>query len=500
MDSRSSIGTDGPAPRWQWSAATGGEGVAAAPKDEAWAATSGVDIGSRLPPPLQPTLHDDEDDVSYSTGSPGHSTAGDASWITDDGTRTPLEHNSFHYRRGDEYQSDAGHSFVSDHESRASLPPRRSKAEEDAEEAEEAEARYKRRFKPRICRICFDLVLPTFEYTAENSHADIVEEAEHLEPVGLGAAFNAVSEATASLRDRVTGAVASAVPAFMRTRKIRVCYISDNPEDGRLISPCLCKGSQKYVHEGCLQSWRMARPLAERNFWKCPTCGYEYRMQRLSWGKLVSNKITRACLTLLLFCLTIFVLGFVADPLMDLWTDPTGLILDTFLDLDDLDASEDFLVQVHDAWHGGSSGSVVGDFVEPASWWEHFAKGFFSLGIVGMVKTFFVISPFTWMNLRSIGLGRRRRRVGGGSGRYDSMGWVFVFVGAFTFLVASWKGISYVCGRFLERASERIIDIGAGEPDEDDEDVSDDASQIREDQHDNAEHEDRKSHPNNHAE
>ncbi|CAK7275209.1 hypothetical protein SEPCBS57363_006563 [Sporothrix epigloea] len=472
MDTSIPTGIDEVAPRWRWPAATGGEGVAAPPKDEDWAATSGVDIGPRQQPPLQAMLHDDDDNLSQFSDSSGRSAtsvASDASWVTDGDTRIPLDHNHFHYRHGDEDQLDDTHSFVPDHEPQASSPPRRETAEE------EVEARYQRRFKPRICRICFELVLPTFEDASSDSHDDIVEEAEYLEPVGLGAAVHAVGEATAGLRGRVADAVSSAIPAFIRSHRLRVRYVSENPEDGRLISPCLCKGSQKYVHEGCLQSWRMARPLAERNFWKCPTCGFEYRIQRLSWGRLVSNKITRACLTLLVFCLTLFVLGFVADPLMDLWSDPSSLIMDAFLDLADFDTEDDFLAQVHDVLHSDGSGSGIGAIAEPASWWEHFAKGFFSLGIVGMVKTFLVVSPFTWINLRGIGLGRgRRRRAGGGRARYDSMGWVFIFVGAFTFLVASWKGISYVSGRFLERASERIIDIGSNDPGEDDD--SDDAN------------------------
>ena len=365
--------------------------------------------------------------------------------MTDDDARTPLEHNHFHYRRGRESGSDNGYESGSDHEEgRESPVPRQPTAEE------EAEARYRRRFKPRTCRICFETVLPTFEDTRggmpaadyEHEHDMMGEEAAAagFEPVGLGAAVNAVGEATAGLRGRVAGAVTSAIPTFMRSSRMpRVRYISESPEDGRLISPCHCKGSQKYVHEGCLQAWRMARPLAERNYWKCPTCGFEYRMQRLSWGRVVSNKLTRAILTLLLFALTLFVLGFVADPLMDLWVDPSGVILDTFLDLGEFDADDDFFHQVHEVLHDSGDG-VMGDIVEPASWLEHFLKGFFSLGIVGVVKTFLVVSPFTWFNLRGAGLGRgHRRAAGGGRGRFDNMSWIFIFIGAFTFLGVSLK-------------------------------------------------------------
>lgn len=61
-------------------------------------------------------------------------------------------------------------------------------------------------------------------------------------------------------------------------------------EQGRLLRPCRCKGSQKYVHEKCLQAWRHADPsYGRRNFWQCPTCGYRYRLARVQWGSFVSS-------------------------------------------------------------------------------------------------------------------------------------------------------------------------------------------------------------------
>lgn len=439
MDFRSRTGADGAGPSWSWPADgaaagnVGGEGASSATRDEDWATTSGFNSGSkRPPPPHQATVTSESDDEAVSsTGSfPGVS---DASWVTEEAQeRPPLEHN-YHYR-GDacEYDFHDG--------------DRRPQQQYQPTAEEEAQARYRRRFKPRTCRICFETVLPTFEdVTGGIPHADdgfhdgVGEDEEATEPVGLGAAVHAVGEATAGLRGRVAGAVTSALPTFMRSRMPHVRYVSENPEDGRLISPCRCKGSQKYVHEACLQAWRLAQPMAERNYWKCPTCGFEYRMQRLSWGRLVSNKLTRALLTLLVFVLTLFVLGFVADPLMDLWVDPSGMIMDTFLELSDFDTDDDLLGGFHDVLGGGGGGvGGVADIVGVSGWWEHFIKGFFSLGIVGVVKTFFIVSPFTWFNLRGVGLGRgRRRAAGGGRGRYESMSWIFILVGAFTFLGVS---------------------------------------------------------------
>src|ERR1044071_6988646 len=71
----------------------------------------------------------------------------------------------------------------------------------------------RRHYKPRTCRICLEVVQPSTE-----------------------------------LDDSFAGRIF--------TSKAQGRYVSEDPDLGRLMSPCQCKGSQKYVHEGCLQAWR----------------------------------------------------------------------------------------------------------------------------------------------------------------------------------------------------------------------------------------------------
>ncbi len=227
-----------------------------------------------------------------------------------------------------------------------------------------------RHYRPRTCRICLEVVQPTVEEDA------------------------------------------SGAAAFFRGSP-RVKYVSADPNDGRLISPCRCKGSQKYVHEGCLQAWRKSQPLSGRHFWKCPTCHFEYRMERLRWGRLISSRSTRAALTLAVFALTVFSLGFVADPIINLWFDPLGTISDTITGPVDGVGHFDEL-----------------DNEEPEGWANHFLKGFFSLGLLGFLKTMLAASPFYWFNIR-IGGNRRRRN------RLENVNWMLVIIGAFTFLGVS---------------------------------------------------------------
>lgn len=102
----------------------------------------------------------------------------------------------------------------------------------------------RRFYRPRTCRICLETVHPTFHPPSENL-------------VGI---FQSSPSVT---------------------------YESE--DGGRLLRPCLCKGTQKYVHEACLTAWRLQNPLEKRNYWQCPTCKYQYRLERMTWGRLISS-------------------------------------------------------------------------------------------------------------------------------------------------------------------------------------------------------------------
>ena len=97
---------------------------------------------------------------------------------------------------------------------------------------------------PRQCRICLEVVQPTFDVPSEH------------------------------------------LPGFLQSSG----NVKYEDESGRLIRPCLCKGSAKYVHEGCLQAWRHADPgYGRRNYWQCPTCQFKYRLARLGAGRFVAS-------------------------------------------------------------------------------------------------------------------------------------------------------------------------------------------------------------------
>lgn len=279
-----------------------------------------------------------------------------------------------------------------DHESDTTRPPR----PEEQPAPGGSNPNRRRRYGPRTCRICLETVHPKYPSATTS--------------IGMSSPFRPV-------------------------------YMSEDPELGRLLSPCKCKGTQKYVHEGCLNAWRASSPAQERNFWHCPTCGYTYKLARLQWASLLGSRITQALLTLVVFAIGIFFLGFVADPVFNLWLDPVGTIGDA-------------LIADEDEWDM--------PFEEPATWTEHFVKGFFSLGIVGLLKSALLMSPWHWWHFRGGG-GRRR---GNGRGRVENLSLLFVLLGAFAALKGIWKLVRALSARVLLKMRDRVLDVGGDDDDE----------------------------------
>jgi hypothetical protein len=85
-----------------------------------------------------------------------------------------------------------------------------------------------------------------------------------------------------------------------------------------MISPCLCTATAAFVHRCCLQAWRDASINPQSPF-RCDTCQFEYRIERLWWGELFGHKVIQVLLGLL-------IIG-VAIPYALLVCKPTFLVL-----------------------------------------------------------------------------------------------------------------------------------------------------------------------------
>lgn len=244
---------------------------------------------------------------------------------------------------------------------------------ESTQNTQDPPRRPERHYSPRMCRICLETVYPTSE-----------PESEYL-------------------------------PSMLQSRP-RVVYVSSDPELGRLLRPCKCKGSSRYVHEGCLQSWRHADPsYGKRNYWQCPTCGFKYQFQRVIWARWITSALAQLFLTLSILLFTIFALGFVADPILNLYLEP----LDTIV-------GSEFWEETHVL--------DVPDLSGETTWIEHFLKGLASLGVLSIIKAFVALSPWRWWQLRGSGFVSNGGRNTGRS-RVASINWLVILIGVATFLV-----------------------------------------------------------------
>ena len=255
-------------------------------------------------------------------------------------------------------------------------PPENGPSAKEREPRPRPTPRARKAWPVRTCRICFEQVQPSFEPLAE-----------HI-PVSL-----------------------------QGTQK--PTYMSEDPELGRLICPCKCKGSSKYVHEGCLQQWRHSDPAySKRNYWECPTCHYRYRLERMQWGRWISSGAMQVALTILIFITALFFLGFVADPIINFYSDPWAIF--SSRPLEKL-RSRNFALLDEDVY----------------TWPEHFAKGLASLGVLGFLQYLLTLSPWHWLrwNVRSGGIGSGRGNTG--RDRVQNISWIVIAIGVVVFLWVS---------------------------------------------------------------
>lgn len=83
-------------------------------------------------------------------------------------------------------------------------------------------------------------------------------------------------------------------------RLCRICHSCD--EDEQLISPCLCKGSGRWVHRKCLQEWRVKSSRAD-SYHTCELCQHQYTVTCAGWARaLCHDAVQIALTTLLLLC------------------------------------------------------------------------------------------------------------------------------------------------------------------------------------------------------
>jgi hypothetical protein len=111
-------------------------------------------------------------------------------------------------------------------------------------------------------------------------------------------------------------------------------------------------------------------------------------------------------MTVTILIVAVFVLGFFADPIINLYLDPWSFL---------------------SPWSRPDPRYYYPDD-DRSSWYEHFAKGFASMGVLGFLKVL-VASPLSYFRM---GGGRGRNT---GRDRYEQVSWIIILIGVGTFLM-----------------------------------------------------------------
>ncbi|KAK3837968.1 MAG: hypothetical protein JOS17DRAFT_379520 [Linnemannia elongata] len=236
-------------------------------------------------------------------------------------------------------------------------------------------------------------------------------------------------------------------------RQCRICLGGADEEDtlGRLISPCLCKGSMKYVHIECLNAWRTRSPKPESHY-KCDTCKYAFSFRRTSFARYLGHPLTVFALTIIAFVLLVFAAGFAMKLLLYLTMDESQeFIYPADLDEEDLEVMrvrEDIVI-----FKTPESLRAVFQIDK-----THMVFGSFFVSIIGFLQLFVSV----WMGggggifrIGGFGLGGGGRRRGGRGERQGEAG-----VGGVLMVVVLVFGLFksvYMTYQFVNRMSRRVL-------------------------------------------
>ncbi|GMH04490.1 hypothetical protein Nepgr_006329 [Nepenthes gracilis] len=117
------------------------------------------------------------------------------------------------------------------------------------------------------------------ERSSVRNHSDTDPLLDNKQPVDSSTGISSCSE----IKDDDCDPEAGSVPCC------RICLECDGEEDDELISPCMCKGTQQFVHRSCLDHWRSVK--ARFAFSHCTTCKAQFHLrvelfEDNSWRKI----------------------------------------------------------------------------------------------------------------------------------------------------------------------------------------------------------------------
>ncbi|KAI0313507.1 hypothetical protein OF83DRAFT_1165569 [Amylostereum chailletii] len=101
-------------------------------------------------------------------------------------------------------------------------------------------------------------------------------------------------------------------------KQCKICLDGEDPELGRLIHPCLCKGTISYVHVKCLHLWRNSSDSA---FYACRVCHYRYNFARTRVAGMATNPLAIGALSSVFFTLIVLASSFLSTAILSALDD-----------------------------------------------------------------------------------------------------------------------------------------------------------------------------------
>ncbi|EWC47670.1 hypothetical protein DRE_03290 [Drechslerella stenobrocha 248] len=257
-------------------------------------------------------------------------------------------------------------------------------------------------------------------------------------------------------------------PRRRRVKQCRICLDTStedvDPELGRLISPCRCKGSARYVHEECLRLWRL-HSANDLSFYKCPTCHFEYQFNRLKIAQVIASPAAQIGITGLIFLVTVYLLGFVADPIINLYVNPWYAV-----DGGTFSFSVNGFTVYGPTMRGRGAPPValVAGPQEKVGLLEHMARGMSALGLIGFAKV--LVFSHNWIRYifgGAPGVAQRQN----GRDRVGQLSWIIIIWGVVSFLIFVWGYVRNWTKSFLDKIALGVADIGSDKDDDDEEDI-----------------------------
>ncbi|KAJ6260315.1 E3 ubiquitin-protein ligase [Drechslerella dactyloides] len=253
-------------------------------------------------------------------------------------------------------------------------------------------------------------------------------------------------------------------PRRRRVKQCRICLDTStedaDPELGRLISPCLCKGSARYVHEECLRAWRL-HSANEQSFYKCPTCHFEYQFRRLKIAQVIASAAVQIGITALIFLITVYVLGFIADPIINLYINPWYAV-----DGGNFSFSVNgFTVYGPTMRSRAAPNPVAAQAQGKVGLLEHMVRGMSALGLIGFAKL--LVFSHNWLRYifgGAPGVAQRQN----GRDRLGQLSWIIIIWGVVNFLIFVWGYVRNWTKGLLDKIAVGVADIGSGQDDDDD--------------------------------